>query len=269
MRMLPLRAVVLSVIMAGLGIPSAQGREQPGAAERTPILVLQEMTHKVKPAGAWSLNALNPTFVLYEDGLVIFKKGKDSLEFFSAQLTPEQMSALLEGWSSEEFLRLSEELYSTNNQLEQPVSLIRYWQDHAMKTVRVSGAIRDSAEDRRKVPPAFLMIFDRLTAFCPEPARPWEPELLELHVIPYTNAKGEPVRWPTEWPDITDETTQDKTAYFGRGETYHIYLDGDQRDALERLLAGLNEKQAVLMHERQWHVSPFRYCLPSEARWKE
>lgn len=187
-------------------------------------------------------------------------------ELFSAQLTSEQMNALLQGLNVEEFLKLEEDYY-TNNQFHQPLSIIKYWQDHAMKRVKVVGPIRESAEDRNKAPQAFLRIFDRLTLFNHESARLWEPEKLEIHVIPYMDSKGEPVAWPKDWPDINDETTEDKKDFFGH-ESYHLYLDGDQRDELEQLLSGLKEKQAVLMNERQWHVTLYKYCLPNEEVWK-
>ena len=240
------------------------------SAERTPILVLHEATHEGLPSAEtiWSLNALNPTFVLYEDGMVIFKKERRSSESFSAQLTPEQMHALLGELNVKEFLTL-EEAYSTNNHLEQPGTVIKYWQDHAMKRVMVSGQIRESAEDRNRAPQAFLRMFDRLTGFHHENARVWVPETLEIHVIPYTNSEGIPVAWPKDWPDLDDETTKDTTEYIGTGESYNLYLSGDRREEFEQLLSNLAEKQAVLMNGRQWYVSPWRYCLPNEDVWKD
>lgn len=196
-----MRVVFLVVVLAGLAAPSVQGREQPEAAERTPLILLDEMTQGEPPALSttrWALNFLNPMFVLYKDGLVIFKKARGSSESCSAQLTPEQVNALLEGLNVEAFLALEEEYY-TNNQFHQPLAIITYWQDHAMKRVMVSGPIRERAEDRNKTPHAFLRIFDRVTSFHHENAQLWEPEKLEIRVIPYTDSKGAPVAWPKDW----------------------------------------------------------------------
>ena len=260
------RVVFLLVVLAGLASPCVQGREQSEAAERTPLILLNEGTSIPPAPGPWSLNDFNPTFVLYKDGLVIFRNGKGPSEFFSVQLTPEETNTLLRGLIVGDFLKLKENYYTTNL-FDQPYSVIRYWQDHAMKRVAVFGPIRESAEDRNKAPQAFLRIFDRLTSFNHETARLWEPEKLEIHVIPYTDSKGEPVAWPKDWPDLNDKTTEDITEYVGH-ESYHIYLAGDQRDELEQLLSGLKEKQAVLMNGRQWYVSPWRYCLPNEEAWR-
>lgn len=258
----------LSVVLVGFATPSTQDLAKPEAAEKKPVILLDEGTHKSPAPGPWALNDLNPTFVLYEDGLVIFRKGRGSSEFFSVQLTPEEMNTLLGGLSVEDFLKLGENYY-TNNLFDQPYSVIKYWQDHAMKRVAVFGPIRESAEDRNKTPQAFLKIFDRLTSFDHENARLWEPERLEIHVIPYTNSEGEPVAWPKDWPDLNDKTTKDTSSFYGRGESYHIYLGGDHREELEQLLSSLKEKQAVLINERQWHVSPWRYCLPNEELWEK
>ena len=259
--------VLLLAIVAGLAAPSIQGRETLEAAERKPLILLDEGTSLPLAPGPWALNGLNPTFVLYQDGLVIFRKGRDSSEFFSVQLTPEETNTLLEGLIVGDFLKLKENYYTTNLP-DQPYSVINYWQDHAMKRVAVFGPIRKSAEDRNKTPQAFLRIFDRLTSFNHETAQLWEPEKLEIHVIPYTDSKGEPVAWPKDWPDLNDERTKNTTGLIGRGESYNLYLSGDHRDELEQLLSGLKEKQAVLMNERQWYVSPWRYCLPNEEAWR-
>jgi hypothetical protein len=258
----------LLVILAGLTTASVQGLERPEAAERKPVILLDEIAHMPSPPGKWNLNSLNPTFVLYKDGLVIFKKGRRSSALFSAQLTTEQMNAWLEGLHVEEFLKLEED-YSTINLFDQPLSTIRYWQDHTMKRVKVYGPIRESAEDRNRAPQTFLRVFDRLISFDHENARLWEPEKLELHVIPYTDARGEPVAWPKGWSDLNDETTKDTTEWIGTGESYSLYLSGDHREELEQLLSGLKEKQAVLMDGRQWYMSPSRYCLPNEEVWKD
>ena len=261
-----IKAVLLPTIVAGLAVSSVQGREALEAAERKLLILLDEGTSEPLAPGPWAQNDSNPSFVLYEDGLVIFRKGKGSAEFFSVQLTPEETNTLLERSSVEDFLKLEENYYTTNL-FDQPYSVIKYWQAHAMKRVAVFGPIRESAEDRNKAPQAFLRIFDRLTSFNHETARLWEPEKLEIHVIPYTDSKGEPVAWPKDWPDLNDKTTEDITEYVGH-ESYHIYLAGDQRDKLEQLLSGLKEKQAVLMNGRQWYVSPWRYCLPNEEAWR-
>jgi hypothetical protein len=152
--------------------------------------------------------------------------------------------------------------------LDQPASVIQYWQDHTMKRVMVAGPIRDSEADRDKTPQAFLKTFDRLIAFHHKAARLWEPEKVQLHVFPYTDSEGEPVAWPKGWPDLNDTTTKDTSNAYGH-ESYAIYLSGDQRDELEQMISGLKNKQAVWMNERPWYVSPWRYCLPGEELWAE
>lgn len=266
----PWNIAFVLVALAGFASPSMSAQETPNASERKPILVLRELTAwgprpQEGSKTIWTLNGLNPTFVLYNDGLVIFKKGKDSLELFSAELTPAEMHTWLEGLDVAAFLKL-EDSYYTNNFFDQPTSVI-YWQDHTIKRVMVSGPIRDSEADRNKAPQAFLKIFNRVITFHHDNARMWEPEKVQLHVIPYTDSEGEPVAWPKGWPDLNDKTTKDTSHAYGTGKSYSIHLSGDQRDELEQMLSGLKNKQAVLMNERSWYVSPHRYCLPGEELW--
>jgi len=160
-----------------------------------------------------------------------------------------------------------EESYDASRMLDQPVYLIRSWQDGKVKTVRVFGDIEDNEEDRANTPPGFLKLFDQMIAYTPPAAAPWEPELLEVNIFPYTDAEGEAVAWPPGWPDLKDALTKDESAMYGH-ESYDLYIPGAHREELEKLVAGLDDKQAVLINDRKWYVSPYRYCLPGEDLWK-
>ncbi len=260
--------VLLSLVM-GFASAGINAQEQSTIPNRQPIILLQETTrggHEGREHTVWKLGSINPTFVLYNDGLVIFKKDKNQFELFSVELTPDKLSALLEELAiGEEFLQL-EDSYYTNNQFHQPLYIIKYWQDEKPKRVMVAGPIRDSEEDRDKAPKAFLEIFDKVMLFARTDAHLWKPEKVEIRVSPYTDSEGQPVPWPRGWPDLKHKTTKDRRNFFGH-EAYHMYIAGENKDELEQILSGLKEKQAVLINERQWYISPTRYCLPSEELW--
>jgi len=242
------------------------------AAARQPIVVLQKSVpfglYQGKEESIWKMGGSNPAFVLYDDGLVIFKKPGDDITLFSAQLSEEHMNDLLARFKlSSDFAGL-EESYDASRMLDQPVFIIRSWQDGHIKTVRVFGDVEGNQEARDNTPSAFLKILDQMASFDPETAQPYEPEFVELYILPYTDAEGEPVAWPEGWADLEDARTTDQTKTVGH-EGYNIYLAGEHKEEFEKLLAGLNEKQAVLMNERKWYVSPYRYCLPSEELWED
>ena len=144
-----------------------------------PIIILQETTpwiHKGQDKTIWKLGHYNPAFILYDNGLVIFKKGGDQYELFSIELTPKEMNSLLEEFRLDEFVKL-EESYDTSARLDQPVYSIKYWQEGKLKSVKVFGAHRDDNEENRKnIPPAFLKIFDKMISFDHQNARLWQTE---------------------------------------------------------------------------------------------
>jgi hypothetical protein len=255
---------VSSVIFICFAKPeiSAQETKMPGIK---PGILLQENTTWPPPPKRWSLNVLSPVFVLYDNGLVLFKKGRDQYELLSVELTPEEINSLLEEFKLDEFVKL-EESYETSRQLDQPVYSVKYWQEGKLKSVKVFGSIRDNEEDREGTPPAFLKIFDQMISFDHPNVRLWQPGKIEIHLYPYTGSQGESAPWPEGWPDLSHPATK-KNEDASFKYSYTIYLDGAKKDKLEQILSGLKEKQAILINEKQWYIAPQRYCLPGEEWW--
>lgn len=253
-------------------VASATSQEVAGgdvvAVGRHPIFVLQESTFGLRAGGKqnlWKLGDLNPNFVLYDDGLVIFKKQNDPHQLFSVLLGPAEKKAMLRKLNPTAFLTLDNS-YSTNNQLDQPVYFIKYWQEGGMKKVRVIGDIRNSTSDRQKVPAAFLEPFDQMISFGNSNAVVWQPGLMEIQLYAHRKSSGEPVPWPDEWPDLNHKDTRKRTDPAMR-YAYTLYLDGMHRDRLEKMLAGLKPRQAVLINGKHWYLAPSRFILPNEKMW--
>ncbi len=256
----------IAIILFGLvviGSAATQTHARERTRERRPILLLSESTRSARYAGAdktiWSLGFLNPVFVLYDDGLAVFKNDGDRFRLFSVVLASREKNTLLSAIDG--FLKL-EDSYTTTNQFHPPVYFIKYWQGSRMKKVSVIGPIRTSEEDRNKTPRAFLELFDQMVSFRHKKARLWEPETVEIDVYPLTDAQGEPVPWPKGWPDLSHKSTKK-----GRKGSYKIFLDGVNKDKLEQMLSSLKEEQAVLISHKHWYIAPRRYLLPNEQMW--
>ena len=236
-----LAIILFGLVVVGSAATQTQARER--TRERRPVLLLSESTRSAGHAGAdqtiWSLGFLNPVFVLYDDGLAVFKKDGDRFRLFSVVLASREKNTLLSAIDG--FLKL-EDSYTTTDQFHPPLYFIKYWQGSRMKKVSVIGPIRASEEDRNKTPRAFLELFDQMVSFGNEKARLWEPETVEINVYPLTEARGEPVPWPKGWPDLSHKTTKK-----GRRGSYKIFLDGANKDKLEQMLSSLKEEQAVLI----------------------
>lgn len=252
---------VLSVIGLTNSEIHAQEKIEP---DRKPIILLQEpIAYGDSYKTIWQSGQWNPNFILYHDGLVIFKKETNQYELFSVKLSPDELKRLLDEFKiGNEFMELEYAIFASPY-LDQPGHTIKYWQGLKMKQVSVFGAIRENAEDRKHAPKAFLQLFDQMISFDHKNARLWEPQKVEIKVWPYINAEGEPVPWPKGWPDLNHKTTKMSK----NGYSYTLYLDGDKKAELEQMLSGLKEKQAILMNGKQWVIYPQRYCLPSEELW--
>lgn len=265
---------LLGLVIIGFANSEINAQDKTEITDRKPVILLRETTHWVHQGWdktIWKLGFLNPTFVLYDNGLVIFKKGGDQFELFSVELTPQEMNSLLEEFKLDEFVKLGES-YKTSRRFEQPIYSIQYWPEGKPKPVKVFGWIRDNEEDRKNTPPVFLKLFDKMISFDHPNARLWQPEKVEIRVFAFNEMKveGEPVPWPKEWPDLNHKTTKKNDKKYENvyiEDSYNIYLDGDKKDDLERMLSSLKEQQAVLINEKQWFIARQRYILPGEELW--
>ena len=259
-------ALVLISTAIALQSTTVHSQETTSSQARRPVITLKESTRMRRVnKSIWSLNSLNPVFVLYDDGLVIFKKDKAQVEYSSVDLGPQEMKTLMEKFKIDEFLKLDNS-YSTNNEFNQPVNFIKYWQGSKVKKVRVIGTIRDDEKDRSNSPKAFLHLFDQVISFKHKNAHTWVPYKLKISLYPQTNSQGEPVLWPSDWPDLNHKTTKKRTDP-DLSHSYELYLDGIHKEKLEQMLSKLKTNQAVSINGKPWYIAPVRYILPNEKMW--
>ncbi len=238
-------------------------------SQAKPIILLKKMTPELyygtTTTTIWQLNWKNPAFVLYDDGLVIFRKKTDDFNFFSVKLPPDEMNKLLDEFGvNEQFINL-EEHYNINDDSDPPINTIATWQDQKEKSVTVVGHLNDDKEDdRKKTSPTFLKLFDQLNSFEHFQAQNWQPQSVRILITAFPGSQGEPATWPQGWPDLMDQATQKITS-----DSYAIYLNGESLHEFEQLMANLKENQAVLINEKRWYISPERYCLPGEESWAQ
>lgn len=260
-------AIVLLVTALVVSKGLLKSQEQSPNQTRKPILILDERTRmgKVKNS-VWQLNSLNPEFVLYDDGLVLFKKDNTDPDYFSVKLKPQEIKTLLENFKIDEFLKLKKS-HSTNNKFHQPINVIKYWQGGKTKTVQIIGSIRDDEKDRNNSPSNFLRIFDQMISFQHPNSQVWVPYKLKIHLYSQTSPKGEPVSWPSGWPDLNHNTTK-KRADADLSHAFEIHLDGTHKDEFELMLSKIDKYQPVMINDKPWYLAPQRYILPHEKMWQ-
>jgi hypothetical protein len=199
----------------------------------------------------------SPTFALYADGLVIFRKS-DSADYLSVRLDESERTDLVAQIAPGAIAGLSE-AYAASEWTDQPTNELHVWATGAHKTVSVYGALRREPTARAKTPEPFLHAFDVITKFGPE-ASPWMPSQIEVLIWPYEHSPEEPLPWPDGWPGFEHARPR------GTDGLHQLFLPAEEFGSLKRLLGELKPKQAVRFNDRKWSVS-YRLGLPREDAW--
>lgn len=203
----------------------------------------------------------SPTFVLYSDGLAIFRASDPASSpsgYLSTRLSKVQYQALVSSISPEALVDLAAS-YTASLSTDQPSNELHVWVNGRRKSVSVYGALRRDPEARSKVPTQFLRAFDTLTKFSAD-AGPWLPDFIEVLIWPYEYSPEEPLPWPQGWPPF------EKARPRGREGLHQVFLGAEHFGSLLQLLNSLKPKQAVRLGDRKWSIS-YRLPLPQEHSW--
>lgn len=209
------------------------------------------------------LESDSPTFALYDDGLVIFRRHgkKGGNDYGSILLDRKQRDRLLSSLPlGKDFQALSDD--EVSDCTDQPTNVLWVWLAHQVKRVSVYGDLRNDGEARSKTPRTFLRLFDELIGYDNEAAIPWVPEKVEVLIWPYGYSPAEPLLWPTGWPDTVHPETKK------RGDGFSLFLGASYLQDLKGLLRQLGQNQAVLINGKKWAIS-YRFPFPNEPLWME
>ncbi len=197
-----------------------------------------------------------PTFVLYDNGLVIYQRigSADAPEFASVQLNDDEFEALKTD------LNINADLYALEAddtyypKTDQPSNVIELFDPKlGEKTISMYGNLRSDEDARQNSAPKPLIdLFDKLVAYSHPDAETWLPEQFEIILWEYNTSDAEP--WPTNWPDLNDPTT------IKRDSVYSLYIDFDQYERFMELRSTAN---ALRLDGQNWAFS-LRFPLPHE-----
>jgi hypothetical protein len=207
------------------------------------------------------LDSDSPTFVLYDDGTVIYVRETLSgdLEYASVTLDEEELVALREELSIDEDFFALDENYDSLLPTDQPTNFITVWDEElGMKRISVYGNLRDSKEARDLAPQAYLSLFDKVVNYTHEDAETWLPEQFEA--VMWLSESSEAAAWPKDWPDLDHPTT------VKREMVYSIYLD---IDLLDDFLELGEDSSGYFRINGEVYYASLRYPFPNEAVWME
>jgi hypothetical protein len=201
----------------------------------------------------------SPTFVLYDDGLVIFvrRNKQGNPEYAATRLTGDDFVKLRANLAGNDPFFVLKAHYDLLLPSDQPSNVITLWNTkRGAKQVSVYGDLRHSKEARDLAPQPFVRLFDKAVSYTNPEATSWRPEKFE--VIVWETQRSDAVPWPKDWPDLNDPTT------IKRGKVYSLYLEWSKLTTFRTLT---HNGHALLINGKTWAFS-LRYPLPSEEAWQ-
>jgi hypothetical protein len=203
----------------------------------------------------------SPTFVLYSDGLAIFRASNANSSpsgYLSTRLSNAEYQAFISSIAPEAMADLAAS-YMASSWTDQPNNELHLWLNGRRKSVSVYGALRRDVQARSKTPADFLRAFDAITKFSLR-ASPWLPDFIEVLIWPFEYSPEKPLQWPEGWPPFEQARPR------GREGLHQVLLEAKHLDRLNQLINSLKPKQAVSLGNRKWAIS-YRLPLPQENAW--
>jgi hypothetical protein len=219
-----------------------------------PLVMLTEFNPWAMVVGSDS-----PTFVMYENGTVIYLKGN---KYVSVRLTQADIDGFVGGLEVGALAKLKDS-YSLSDWTDLPtnVLLIRS-SDGNYKKISVYGVIRTLKTETAGAPPLpndLSHALQQVLTYDNSKSSPWMPEYIEVMIWPFEYAKGKVAEWPTRWPGLTDSKT------VKRRDAYSIFIPASQYGELKEFISHLKSTEAVRIDNRKWAISA-RFPFPHEMQ---
>lgn len=223
----------------------------------TPLITLE---HIAMPS-----ETRRTTFVLYDDGLVIYNTQKRYDEFgagyAAVRLSDAETGALRDDVVESASFRALAASYDAYP----PGTFDGLWQQLCVfgrekKCVGIRGSFykADKYNNRANAPKAFLDAYDRVMPFSNARGKLWLPS--EIRLRAYPEKRGAPKPWPSKWArPLTPEPPRGP----GDVETFNFTLPGTELRAVQVFL---DDHKPVMIDGNRYYVS-VRFQLPGQAGW--
>lgn len=198
-----------------------------------------------------------PTFVLYENGQIIYKKiVDDEWKYFEVSNDKETTQKIIKSFGITDSLMKEQDFIMASNATDQPTVFLLLNFD-TLKQISVYGRIRNiENKARQNTPKDFLTVYDNIINFEAENAKEWLPDSIEVMATNYSDSPKKPLNWNKDWNDINSSSTVKRS-----NDLYSIYLDKKYFDDFLDLLKKLKEKQAVEINGEKYSLS-YRFPFP-------
>lgn len=260
------KVLLILICLVGLIGRASTAEFNPHEGPR-PIVVLMESNPWLTVIGSDT-----PTFVLYEDGQVVFlKETSDEAHYLTKLLTPAELRDVKVKLKAAMPTQPVEKSYDVApNTSDQATT--HFYLDVDGKRLVTSIRAMDS-EDESGIPSKFRR--DPATRMPPkemrvlrtmirslelQDARAWVPSYVEVMVWPYEYAPEESIHWPKVWPGLDSPNTRK------HGKLHSIFVPGKEETAILAFLKTRKQKGAVEIDGKKWAMA-LREAFPSEPVW--
>lgn len=210
-----------------------------------------------------------PSFVLYENGQVIFRKRSETKneQYLWKQLSPEELQSLKAKLAAFGPFRKDLQHIALTAATDQPETrLYLKFDDTALVTsIYGMGSVDASPEENRRIKPLpadLRKLYAFLTSIEFKGATEWTPKYIEAIVWDYAYAIDASVSWPKTLPGLNSPTT------IKRKSGYSIFLPAADLQSVSALLATRKTKGAIEIDGKKMMVT-LRPTFPSEPVWRK
>ena len=196
-----------------------------------------------------------PTFALYENGQIIYKKIIDKeTKYFEVTNNKETIQKLIKSFGITDNLMKQKDYIEASTATDQPTNILLLNFDN-VRQLSVYGELRNLKNQARKeTPKDFLDVYDKIIKFEDKKAIEWLPNTFEVMATKYSYATEKSLKWNSEWNDIKSKSTVKRNE-----DLYSIYLDKKYYKEFMELLKNMKEKQAVEINGEKYSLT---YRLP-------
>jgi hypothetical protein len=210
-----------------------------------------------------------PSFVLYEDGQVIYRKKseKKDMPYLWKQLSSDELQALKAKLKSFGPYRKGLNRIDVANVSDQPETKLYLNFEGAELVASIYGMnfmneSRAEGRSKQRLPAELRQVYELLSSLEFKGATEWAPKYIEAMVWNYDYAVEPSITWPKTWPGLNSPTTIKKS------NRYSIFVPGAESRNLAAFLRTRKEKGAVEIDGKKFAIS-VRPTFPSELVWRK
>ncbi|HEX9171080.1 MAG TPA: hypothetical protein VF861_00295 [Telluria sp.] len=210
-----------------------------------------------------------PSFVLYEDGQVIYRKRseKGTPKYLWKLLTLVELRSL-----QAKLISFGPYRFKGQNRMnvaevsdQSEAKLFLKFEGAELVTsiygIKFSDVSRDEGGSKTPLPSELRKLYGFLSSLEFRGASEWAPKYAEVMAWDYTYAPDPSISWPKHWPGLDSPTT------FKKKTMYSIFVPGVELKAIAAFLGTRSEKGAVEIDGKKFAVS-VRPTFPSEPIWR-